>query len=189
VYVPHAVLPYRTMTLVVRASVSAASLVPAIRQAVWSLDREQPASAIRTGEDIVAGSLAQSRLSLALVAFFAAVALALALIGLTGVTSYAVVQRTHEIGVRMALGAPPAAIGRLVVVEGMSVVAVGLAAGLVLALIFSRLLSTLLYGIRPIDAGTYAQVLLLLVATACAALYVPARRAARVDPAIALRWE
>jgi len=189
VYVPHAVLPYRTMTVVVRSTVTPASLVPAMRRAVWSLDPGQPASAIRTGEDILAGSLAQARLSLTVVGFFAAIALALALVGLVGVTVYAVVQRTPEIGIRMAMGAAPAAIGRMVVREGMVVVAGGLAAGLGLALIFSQLLSTLLYGVQPVDGATYAEVLLLMAAIACAALYVPARRAARIDPTLALRWE
>jgi putative ABC transport system permease protein len=183
------------MTLVVRASCGAAracnpaSLAPAIRDAVGSLDRSVPVTDIQTMEDVIAGANARPRFTLVLLATFATVALVLAAVGIYGVISYAVSRRTHEIGVRVALGASPASVVRLIVVQGMRVVSVGVAIGLVGALIASRLMAQLVYGVRVTDPTTYAGVAALLAAVALVASYIPARRATRIDPLVAMRTD
>ena len=186
------------MTLMVRAScgrarscdpasLDPASLAPAIRDAVGSLDRSVPVTDVQTMEDVIAGANAGPRFTLVLLATFATVALVLAAVGIYGVISYAVSRRTHEIGVRVALGASPAAVVRLVVAQGMRVVSVGVAVGLVGALLASRLMTQLVYGIRVTDPATYAGVAALLAAVALVASYIPARRATGIDPLVAMR--
>jgi ABC-type antimicrobial peptide transport system permease subunit len=140
-------------------------------------------------EQILSGLIAQRRFSMTLVAGFAILALALALIGAYGVTSYLVSQRTKEIGVRLALGADPSRISRLVVREGMVVAGSGIAAGVVGAVVTTRLVSSLLYGVSARDPITIASVAALLLVVSALANYVPARRAARVDPLSALRQD
>ncbi len=137
-------------------------------------------------EKLVADSLAQRRFSMFLFGIFAALALALAVVGLYGVMSYAVAQRTHEIGLRMALGAQGRDVLRMVVGQGMGLVAVGLGLGLVGAFLLTRLMSSLLYGVSAADPLTYAGIALLLAAVALVASYIPARRATKVDPMVAL---
>jgi putative ABC transport system permease protein len=183
------------LTLVVRASCAsgapcrAASLAPGIREVIAAIDRSVPVTTIQTMEDVVAGATARPRFTLVLLATFAVVALVLAAIGIYGVISYAVSRRTHEIGVRIALGATPAGVVRLVIGQGMRVVAVGIVVGLAGAILLSRLMTTVVYGVRVTDPLTYGGVAALLVGVALAASYVPARRATKVDPLTAMRME
>jgi putative ABC transport system permease protein len=183
------------MTLVVRASCAsgvacqAASLVPGIRDAIASIDRTVPVTTVQTMEDVVDGATARPRFTLVLLATFAVVALVLAAVGIYGVISYAVSRRTHEIGVRIALGATPAGVVRLILGQGARVVAVGMAAGLAGAMLLSRLMTTMVYGVRVTDPLTYGGVAVLLGGVALVASYLPARRATKVDPLTAMRAE
>jgi predicted permease len=175
--------------VVIRTANDPMTMVPQFRQSVRDLDRDQPIGSIRTLDQILSGLIAQRRFSMALVGAFAILALALALIGAYGVTSYLVSQRTREIGVRLALGADASHISRLVVREGMVVAGTGVAVGVVGALATTRLASSLLYGVSardPITIGAVAGTLLLVSALAN---YIPARRASRVDPLLALRQD
>jgi putative ABC transport system permease protein len=175
--------------IVVRTAVEPESIVPAVRQAIWSLDKDQPITRIRTMEAIVGRELSTSSQSTALLGAFALLALLLASLGIYGVLSYAVAQRTKEIGVRMALGATSGEILRSYGRRGLGLTLGGLAIGLVLAVIASRLLTTLLYGFRPDYIATVAAVSVILAAVAAVACFVPARRASRIDPVVALRQE
>jgi len=175
--------------IVVRTSVEPASIVPAVRQAIWSVDRNQPIARVQTIEDIVDRQLSTPSQSAALLCAFAVLALLLASLGLYGVLSYAVTQRTNEIGVRMALGATSANIlvsfGR----RGMALTLAGLGVGLVLTVAVTRLLSTLLYGFRPDYLPVAAAASAVLLIVALVASVVPARRASRIDPMVALLQE
>jgi putative ABC transport system permease protein len=175
--------------IVVRTAVEPAAIISAVRQAIWSIDKNQPIARIRTMEDIVARQLSTPSQSAALLGAFAVLALLLASTGIYGVLSYAVMQRTNEIGVRMALGATSGEILLSFGRRGLGMVLCGLAIGLVLAAAASRLLTTLLYGFRPDYIATVAAVSLILAAVAALACFVPARRASRVDPMIALRQQ
>jgi predicted permease len=175
--------------IVVRTAVDPASIVSAVRQAVWSVDRNQPIARIRTMDDIVGQQLSTPTQSTALLGAFAVLALLLASIGLYGVISYAVMQRTNEIGLRMALGATSGEILLWFGKRGLGLTLGGFAIGLALAAIASRLLTTLLYGFRPDYFATVAAVSLILAAVATLAWFVPARRASLVDPMIALRQD
>jgi predicted permease len=173
--------------IVVRTSVEPASMVPAVRQAIWSIDRHQPITRVQTVEDIVARQLSAPSQNTALLSAFALLALLLASLGLYGVLSYAVTQRTNEIGVRMALGATSNDILLSFGRRGLKLTLAGLALGLVLAVIAARFMTALLYGFRPDYLPTVSAVSLILLAVATLACLLPARRAARVDPVIALR--
>ena len=175
--------------IVVRTAVEPGSIVSAVRQAIWSVDNNQPLARIRAMEDIVDRQLSTAKQSTALLGAFAMLALLLASIGIYGVLSYAVRQRTNEIGVRMVLGATSGEILRSFGRRGLGLTLCGLAIGHVLAAIASRLLTTLLYGFRPDYFATVAAVSLILLAVATLACFVPARRASLVDPMIALRQE
>ena len=175
--------------IVVRTAVEPASIVPAVRQAIWSLDRNQPLARIQTMEALVDRQLSTPSQSTTLLGAFAFLALLLASLGIYGVLSYAVTQRTNEIGVRMALGATAGRILVSVGRRGLELTLCGLAIGLVLAVIASRLMTALLYGFRPDYAATVAVVSVVLVGIAAAACFVPARRASRIDPVLALRHE
>ena len=175
--------------IVVRTAVQPASIVPAVRQAIGSLDKNQPLARIQTMDEIVDRQLSTPSQSTALLSAFALLALLLAALGIYGVLSYAVAQRTNEIGVRMALGATSRQIMLSFGRRGLGVTLSGLAVGVVLAAIASRLMSTLLYGFRPDYMTTVIVVSVILVAVAALACVVPARRAARIDPMIALRQE
>jgi putative ABC transport system permease protein len=175
--------------IVVRTAVEPASIISAVRHAIWSVDKNQPLARIRTMEDIVDRQLSTQTQSTALLGAFAVLALLLASIGIYGVLSYAVMQRTNEIGVRMALGATSGEILLSFGRRGLGLTLCGLAIGVVLAAIASRLLTTLLYGFRPDYISTVAAVSLILAAVATLACFVPARRASRIDPMIALRQE
>jgi predicted permease len=175
--------------IVVRTSVEAASIVAAVRQAIWSVDKTQPIARVQTIEDIVARQLAVPTQNTALLSAFALLALVLASLGLYGVLSYAVTQRTNEIGVRMALGATSHDILLSFGRRGLALTLAGLAIGLVLAVVAARLMTTLFYGFRPDYLPAVAVVSLILLAVAALACLVPARRASRIDPMIALQHE
>jgi putative ABC transport system permease protein len=181
--------PFAYLTLVVRTSGDPTDLAPAIRGAIHSLDRNIPLSEIQSMDQVVAEATSQSRFYLVLLAAFATVALLLAGVGIYGVMSYSVSRRTHEIGVRMALGAQGRDVLKLVVFQGIIQALAGVAVGLAGALALSHLMAGLLYGTRSNDPATFAAVVVVLSGVAVAASYVPARRATRVDPIVALRYE
>jgi putative ABC transport system permease protein len=188
-YWPHPQLAYNAMTFTVRTANDPMSFARAVEHEVQSLDKDQPVSDVRTMDQWIARTLAQARFNFLLLTVFAGVALALASIGIYGVMSYAVSQRTSEIGVRLALGAERRDILRLIVGNGMRLTLIGLAAGLVLAIALSRTLTTLLYQTAGTDAATLGAVVAVLGAVALAASYVPARRASRIAPVEALRYQ
>ncbi|MFN0120931.1 MAG: FtsX-like permease family protein [Blastocatellia bacterium] len=179
----------RPRVLAVRAAGEPLALAAAIKSAVWSLDREQTIYEVRTMEQVLAQGLAPRRFNLTLLAVFAALALALAGAGIYGVISYGVTQRAKEIGVRMALGAERRDIVRLIVRQGMTLTAAGVVLGSVAAMALTRLMQSLLFNVSATDPLTFALVVLLLVAAALAACWIPARRATRIDPLIALRCD
>ena len=184
----------RTMTLVARVACrrvecDASASVAAISRAIRSDERNIPISAVVSFSALARSATAESRFYLTLLTAFAAVAVLLAAVGIFGVITYAVSRRTHEIGIRIALGAEPGSVMRSIVGEGLSIVSVGAAAGLAAAIALTRLMRGILYGVSPTDAWTFAAVTALLVGVALAASLIPARRATRIDPLIALRSE
>jgi len=177
------------ITLVVRTAGSPGAYASAVKDAVWSLDRNLPVSEVLTIDGVVADANAEPRFEMLLLGMFAAVALALAAVGIYGVMSYSVTRRTHEIGIRVSLGASRGNILLLVVKQGMLLALIGSAVGIGGALLLSRLMTKLLYGVRPNDPVTFCAVASILMIVALAASYIPARRAMRVDPMVALRHE
>ena len=188
-YLPFRQWPVSAMSVLLKTSTPPASLADAVRTQVAAIDPNLPVSNIRTLDDIVSKSISQPRFYMTLLAIFAGVALVLAAIGIFGVLSYAVSQRTREIGIRMALGARESSVIGLVVWRAMGLVAVGVAAGLVGAAVVSHTLTKMLFGVTPTDPVTFVSVSALLGLVALLASYWPARRAARVDPIVALRAE
>jgi predicted permease len=189
VYVPSTLAPRSTMKLFVRTASDPLALAGAVREAIWQVDRDLPISEVAALPQVVAADVARPRFLSVLLTLFGALALTLAAIGLYGVVAYGVGQRTHEIGIRMALGAGRARVLRNVVGQGMRWTLLGLALGLAGAFAATRLLAGLLFGVAPTDAVTFAGVALLLAAAAALASWVPARRAAATDPLTALRSE
>ena len=181
-------LPSSSLSVVVRAQVSPSALVPAMREAVRSLDPQLPLN-FRTLDQVFSSSLDQRRFSLVIFGAFGTVALLLAAMGIYGVTNYAVTQRTHEIGIRMALGAQVRDVLKLVLRNGMSLALIGAALGVAGAFATTRVMSSLLFGVAPTDLATFTAVVVVLIVVAFLACYVPARRATRVDPLVALRNE
>jgi putative ABC transport system permease protein len=177
------------MTIVVRSSGNSAQLSAALRDAVLSLDPNQAISTIRSMDDVVSGSVAQPRFASQILGLFAVLALLLAAVGLYGLIAYTVSQRTHEIGIRMALGAEPRDVLRLVIGQGLKLALAGAAIGIVGALALTRLMQGLLFEVSATDPVTFIGVTALLTIVALTASYLPARRAMRVDPMIALRYE
>jgi putative ABC transport system permease protein len=183
------------MTVMLRASCrtagscNAASLAPTLRETIASLNRTVAVAEVQTMDEVVSGANARPRFTLVLLGTFAVVALVLAAVGIYGVISYAVSRRTHEIGVRVALGATPMTVVRLIIAQGMRVVAVGVVAGVTGALAVTRLMSNLVYGVKVTDPVTYIAVAGLLSAVALLASYIPARRATRIDPLVAMRTD
>jgi putative ABC transport system permease protein len=188
-YWPHPELTYPSMTFVIRTRGEATNLAVAARNVIHTLDPQQPIGDVTTMNHLLAKSIAGSRFNTVLLTVFAIVALALATIGTYGVMSYAVTQRTHEFGIRMALGAGTVDVLRLVLRRGMTLAIMGVLAGMAGAFALTRLMTTLLFEVKPTDAMTFAAVSLSLIAVALLACYIPARRATRVDPLVALRYE
>ncbi|HWS87821.1 MAG TPA: ABC transporter permease [Pyrinomonadaceae bacterium] len=188
-FFPQTQTPSRRMTLVVRAAGDPHALAAPLRERVRSIDQDQPVGNVRTMEEWVSESVASQRFTAALLGVFAAAAAGLAALGLYGVVSYSVAQRTHEIGLRVALGAQPRDVLRLVIGQGMALTLVGVAVGVAAALALTRVISGLLFGVGATDPGVFVAVPLLLAAVALLACYLPARRATKVDPMVALRYE
>jgi len=180
--------PSSSIAVVVRARVPPSALVPSMRQAVRSLDPQLPMN-FRTLDQVFSSSLDQRRFSLVIFGVFGCVALLLAAMGIYGVTNYSVTQRTHEIGIRMALGARVGDVLKLVLRNGMSLALIGAALGVAGAFAITRVMSSLLFGVAPTDLATFTAVTLVLIAVAFLACYIPARRATKVDPLVALRCE
>jgi len=179
----------KRLAILLRGHFRTAAITDEVRKQVQSLDPTLPVSGGQTLNETVSASLAQRRFSMEMVGLFALTALLLAALGIYGVISYLVSERTHEIGIRLALGASRSNILRIVLRQGLGLAIVGAAVGLVCALIVSHLMASLLYGVSPTDPGTFAGVTLLLMGVALLACYVPAHRAMRVDPMVALRYE
>jgi ABC-type antimicrobial peptide transport system permease subunit len=177
------------MSLVIRSTSDPAALAQALRAEVRGLDPNLPMSGLRTMLGIVSASVAQRRFQMSLILVFALVALALTLVGIYGVVSYAIVRRAGEIGLRMALGAQPGDVLRLMLAQGLAPVLIGLIAGAAGAALTARTLRSFLFGIGPLDPAAMGAVGSILLFTAMAACYLPARRAAAMDPLAALREE
>jgi putative ABC transport system permease protein len=188
-YMPFQQSRANDMFLVLRSTIDPASLTPAIREAVASIDKDQPVFNVNTMTQLVNDSVATRHITLVLLGLFSALALVLAAIGIYGVIAYSVQQRTHEIGIRMALGAQRSDVLRLVVGHGVKLAALGIAIGVAAAFGLTRLMSSLLFGTGSTDPITFASAAAILLLVAVAACYIPARRAIAVDPMVALRYE
>ena len=188
-YFPFAQMPLRAMTIVLKASGDPNQLINSARQAVAQIDPDQPIYSVRTMSDIRAESVAPERLNLTLLSLFAGIALVLAIVGIYGVMSYSVTQRTHEIGIRMAIGAQQRDVFRMIIAHGMKLALLGVGIGLVGAYGLTRLMQTMLFGVQPTDKITFASIAVLLVVVALLACYLPGRRATKVEPTVSLRYE
>src|SRR5579864_4040286 len=188
-YVPFAQAPLYGGEVVVRSSLSAPSVATGIRQAVHSIDKDLPVTDVESFPEALGASVAQERFRTLLLSSFSGIALVLAAVGIFGVISYSTSQRTHEIGIRMALGAQQGNVLRLILGQGVKLVLVGLGAGFVAALLLTRLMASLLFGVSATDPLTFGAVAIALFGVAVTACYIPARRAMRVEPIIALRHE
>jgi predicted permease len=188
-YFPFAQIPNGGMTVIIKAAGEPNQLIAAVRQQVKTIDPDQPIYAIRTMDDIRAESVAPERLNLTLLSIFAGIALILAIVGIFGVMSYSVTQRTHEIGIRMAIGAQPRDVFRMVLRQGMMLALIGVGFGLIGAFGLTRLMATMLFGVEPTDPATFAAIAALLTVVALVACYIPGRRATKVDPVVSLRYE
>jgi putative ABC transport system permease protein len=188
-YVPFAQAPFWGTVVVVRTNLSVAAVADAIRRDAHAIDKDLPVTDIAAMPELVDATLAQPRFQTLLLGLFSALALTLAAVGIYGVISYSVIQRTHEIGIRMSLGAQPSQVLRLVMGQGIKLALAGVVVGAAAAFALTRLMRSLLFGVSSADPLTFTGVALLLVAVALAACYVPARRAMRVDPMTALRYE
>jgi len=181
--------PFESMSLVIRSTVDPTSLIAAVRSAVTEIDKTVPITQIETMDRIVTESVMQPRFNMVLLILFSSIALLLSAAGIYGVTAYSVTQRTHEVGIRLALGAQLGDVLRLILKQGLAVIAVGIVIGLIAAFALTRLLRTLLFGVSATDPLTFIAISLLLAFVALVACYVPARRATKVDPLVALRYE
>jgi putative ABC transport system permease protein len=177
------------MTVVARTHSDPAGLIAEVKKQVLAVDKDQPVNNIRTMEQVIAASISQQRFSMLLLGLFAVVAMVLAAVGIYGVMSYTVTQRTHEIGIRMALGARPGDVLKMVVKQGMRLTVAGLGVGLGASFALTRLMESLLFGVSATDPITFAAISAVLAGVALGACFVPARRATKVDPMIALRYE
>jgi putative ABC transport system permease protein len=189
VYWPQPELVRSGMTIVLRTATDPLSLAPAAQREIQALDKDQPVADVRTAASWLAESVARTRFGTLLLNVFAAVALLLAAVGIYGVMAYSVTQRTHEIGIRMALGARPFDVFKMVVGQGLMLTLSGVALGLGAAFMLTRLLTNLLYEVSATDPAVFLGLSVLLALVAFVASYVPARKATRVDPMVALRYE
>ena len=188
-YRPVSQAPFNDVTLVVRTVHEPEALAAAVRREVWTLDQNLPVSSVQTMREMLSASTAPRRFQMMLLVTFAALSLALAAVGIYGVVSYSVARRTREIGLRMALGARQRVVLVSVLTGGVRAVVIGLALGLAAATAAATSIRALLFGVEPLDPASLAGVALVLLLTAALACYLPARRAARVDPVIALQSE
>src|ERR1044071_7633357 len=182
-------LPQGGMTVVIKGASDPNQLISSVRGAVREIDPDQPIYSPRTMNEIRAESVAGERLNLTLLSLFAGIALVLAIVGIYGVMSYSVTQRTHEIGIRMAIGARPRDVFAMILGQGMKLALLGVVIGLLAAFGLTRLMETMLFGVEPRDAMTFASIPVLLIAVALLACYLPGRRATKVEPTISLRYE
>jgi putative ABC transport system permease protein len=189
IYFPYKQSPIRWEYLEVRSGSDSAALLPSIRNAIASVDPDQPIEDVATMQQRLDESLGPRRFSMTLLVAFSAIALVLAAIGLYGVVSYAVAQRTREFGLRVALGASPEQVTKLVLRRGLFLAGVGAAIGVVLALAASRVMKAMLFGVSTADPLAFAAAVTVLISVALLAIYIPARRATKVDPMVALRYE
>ncbi len=188
-YFPYAQVPQGDMTVIMKAASDPNQLISSVRAAVKEIDPEQPIYSPRTMDDIRAESVAGERLNLTLLSLFAGIALVLAIVGIYGVMSYSVTQRTHEIGIRMAIGARPRDVFTMILGHGMKLAILGVVIGLGAAFLLTRLMASMLFGVEPTDATTFGGIAALLIAVAVLACYLPGRRATKVEPTISLRYE
>jgi putative ABC transport system permease protein len=189
IYWPYPQFPSIFNNIVARTEGDPLKLVAAVKSQIWSVDPQQPIASVATMEQVLANSVAPRRFNMLLIVIFAGVALALAAVGIYGVISYTVSQRTHEIGIRVAMGARGSDVLTLVIGQGMTLALTGVGLGLAAALVLTQLMSSLLFGVSPTDAPTFVIIAILLTGVALVACIVPARRATRVDPMVALRYE
>jgi putative ABC transport system permease protein len=182
-------VPFQAMTVIVKGHGDPNQLIASARSQVKSLDTDQPIYNIRTMDEIRGESIAPQRLNLTLLSIFAGIAFVLAIVGIYGVMSYAVTQRTHEIGIRMAIGAQPRDVFKMILGQGMMLTIIGMAVGLLGAFGLTRLMTTMLFTVKPTDPITFTAVALLLLFIALIACYIPGRRATKVDPVNSLRYE
>jgi putative ABC transport system permease protein len=181
--------PYSLVAQVLRIAAEPPSLIPRVEKEIWQVDPDQPVTGLKTMDEWVARETAGRRFIMLLIGAFAAIAAVLAAVGIYGVASYGMRQRTHEIGIRMALGARGPQVVWLILRQNTTWLLIGVAGGLAGAFASTRLLERFLYAVRPTDASTFALVLLLQLAIAGVASLIPARRATKVDPMVALRYE
>jgi putative ABC transport system permease protein len=177
------------MTVLIKGASDPNQLISSVRNTVKSIDPDQPIYNPLTMDEIRADSVAGERLNLTLFSLFAGIALVLAIVGIYGVMSYSVTQRTHEIGIRMAIGARPRDVFTMILGHGMKLALIGVVIGLVGAFALTRLMATMLFGVEPTDATTFAGISLILITVALLACYLPGRRATKVEPTISLRYE
>ena len=188
-YFPFAQVPLGGMTVIIKGASDPNQLISSVRAAVKEIDPDQPIYSPRTMNDIRAESVAGERLNLTLLSLFAGIALVLAIVGIYGVMSYSVTQRTHEIGIRMAIGARPRDVFTMILGHGMKLAIVGVVIGLGAAFGLTRLMASMLFGVAPTDATTFGAISALLIGVALLACYLPGRRATKVEPTISLRYE
>jgi putative ABC transport system permease protein len=188
-YFASAQLPYSGMTVLMKAAGDPNQLINSARQQIKNVDPDLPIYNIRTMNEIRSDSIAPERLNLTLMSIFAGIALVLAIVGIYGVMSYSVTQRTHEIGIRMAIGARPGDVFRMVLGQGMKLTLIGVGVGLVGAFALTRLMTSMLFGVAATDKATFASIAVLITLVAFLACYLPGRRATKVEPVISLRYE
>jgi putative ABC transport system permease protein len=182
-------MPQSGMTIVIKGASDPNQLISSVRAAVKEIDPDQPIYSPRTMDEIRAESVAPERLNLTLLSIFAGIALVLAIVGIYGVMSYSVTQRTHEIGIRMAIGARPLDVFKMILGHGMKLALIGVGLGLLGAFALTRLMATMLFGVEPTDATTFAAISIMLITVALLACYLPGRRATKVEPTVSLRYE
>ncbi len=189
IYFPYLQVPASSMSVVVRTANEPLSLTGAVKTEIQIIDKDLPIDDAKTMQQLLANSKSGRRFNLILLTGFALVALVLAMVGIYGVMSYTVAQRTHEIGIRVAVGAQSRDVFRMVIGQGMMLAMIGVACGLVGAFLLTRLMTSMLFGVEPTDPATFATIAVLLTAVALVACYIPSRRATKVDPLVALRYE
>jgi putative ABC transport system permease protein len=188
-YWPEAQNPFGDMSLAIRTSVDPLSLAPIVMRTIQSVDADQPVYQVRSMEQLRGDWVSQRFLALLLVGLFAGLALVLAAVGIYGVMAYSVTRRTHEIGIRMALGAQPRDVMRMILAQGTALAGMGLVIGIAVSFVVTRLMASLLYGVSASDPLAFLAGAIVLLLVALVACYIPARRATRVDPLVALRYE